>query len=130
MHLTAAGFDVVLMETRHVKGALKAMPIKTDRRDAFGIARACFRWAGSGRCTANPCQHREMRAVLTTRKAILNAAIKIEQSVRGVLRNFGLKMGQVSKARFEARVRELANGNTMLEAAVGPILRAADRIAR
>ena len=39
------------------------------------------------------------------------------------LRNFGLKMGQVSKARFEARVWELANGNPMLEAAVTPILR-------
>ena len=37
--LTEAGLDVVLMETRQVKGALKAMPIKTDRRDAEGIAR-------------------------------------------------------------------------------------------
>ena len=32
--LTEAGLDVVLMETRQVKGALKAMPIKTDWRDA------------------------------------------------------------------------------------------------
>lgn len=39
MYLTEAGFDTVLMETRQVKGALKAMPIKTDRRDAEGIAR-------------------------------------------------------------------------------------------
>jgi transposase len=38
-HLTNAGFAAVLMETRQVKGALKAMPIKTDRRDAEGIAR-------------------------------------------------------------------------------------------
>ena len=37
--LTDAGFEAVLMETRLVKGALKAMPIKTDRRDAEGIAR-------------------------------------------------------------------------------------------
>ena len=37
--LTEAGHDAVLMETRHVTGALKAMPIKTDRRDAEGIAR-------------------------------------------------------------------------------------------
>ncbi len=37
--LSGAGLDVVLMETRQVKGALKAMPIKTDRRDAEGIAR-------------------------------------------------------------------------------------------
>lgn len=37
--LTEAGLGVVLMETRQVKGALKAMPIKTARRDAEGIAR-------------------------------------------------------------------------------------------
>ena len=37
--MTDAGFEPVLMETRQVKAALKAMPIKTDRRDAEGIAR-------------------------------------------------------------------------------------------
>jgi transposase len=37
--LSKDGFEIVLMETRQVKGALKAMPIKTDRRDAEGIAR-------------------------------------------------------------------------------------------
>ena len=36
--LTKAGFDVVLLETRHVKAALSAMIIKTDRKDARGIA--------------------------------------------------------------------------------------------
>jgi transposase len=30
--LTNAGFDVVLLETRHVKAALSAMIIKTDRK--------------------------------------------------------------------------------------------------
>ena len=37
--LNDAGFETVMMETRQVKAALKAMPIKTDRRDAEGIAR-------------------------------------------------------------------------------------------
>ena len=36
--LHEAGFDVVLLETRHVKAALSAMAVKTDRRDARGIA--------------------------------------------------------------------------------------------
>jgi transposase len=36
--LQKAGFDAVLLEMRHVKAALSAMAIKTDRRDARGIA--------------------------------------------------------------------------------------------
>lgn len=36
--LTAAGFEAVLLETRHVKAALSAMVVKTDRKDARGIA--------------------------------------------------------------------------------------------
>jgi transposase len=32
--LTQAGFEVVLLETRHVKAALSAMTVKTDRKDA------------------------------------------------------------------------------------------------
>lgn len=37
--LAEAGAPVVPMETRQVKAVLKAMPVKTDRRDAEGIAR-------------------------------------------------------------------------------------------
>ena len=36
--LAEAGFAVELLETRHVRDAFKAMPIKTDKKDARGIA--------------------------------------------------------------------------------------------
>ena len=36
--LTQAGFETVLLETPHVKAALSAMTVKTDRKDARGIA--------------------------------------------------------------------------------------------
>ncbi|MGY2804008.1 transposase [Bradyrhizobium sp. USDA 4506] len=36
--LKGAGFETVLLETRHVKAALAAMTVKTDRKDARGIA--------------------------------------------------------------------------------------------
>ena len=121
--LTDAGFEVVLMETRQVKAALKAMPIKTDRRDAEGIARLLqMGWFRPVHCKTVSSQ--EMRALLTSRKSVKNAIINVELSLRGVLRNFGLKLGPVSKGRYEARVRELIAGNAMLEAAAGPILRA------
>lgn len=121
--LTDAGFATVLMETRQVKGALKAMPIKTDRRDAEGLARLLqMGWFRPVHCKSMSAQ--EMRALLSARKAVQQAKINLELSIRGVLRNFGLKMGRVAKGRFDARVQELAEGNPMLEAAAKPILAA------
>jgi len=115
-HLTEAGFDTVLMETRQVKGALKAMPIKTDRRDAEGIARLLHMgWFRPVHCKSISAQ--EMRALLSSRKAILQAIVALELSIRGVSRNFGLKMGRIAKGRLEDPVQELAEGNVMLQAA-------------
>ncbi|RWP55861.1 transposase [Mesorhizobium sp.] len=37
-HLVDEGFPVVCLESRHVKAALGAMTVKTDRNDAQGIA--------------------------------------------------------------------------------------------
>ena len=36
--LKRAGLEAVLLETRHVKAALSAMTVKTDRKDARGLA--------------------------------------------------------------------------------------------
>lgn len=121
--LTEAGLDAVLMETRQVKGALKAMPIKTDRRDAEGIARLLH----LGRFWPVHCKSvsaQETRAVLDARKAIQQNMIALEMSLCGLLRNFVLKVGAISRGRFETRIRELADGNPMLETATEPMLRA------
>ncbi|WPZ23521.1 IS110 family transposase (plasmid) [Sulfitobacter faviae] len=121
--LKEAGFELILMETRQVKAVLKAMPVKTDRRDAEGIARLlCMGWFRPVHCKSVSAQ--EMRALLSARKAVQKALLDIEQSLRGVLRNFGLKLGPVSKIRYEARIRELVAGNSALEAASAAILRA------
>ena len=94
--LTDAGFETVLMETRQLKGALKAMPIKTDRRDAEGIARLLqMGWFRPVHCKSVSSQ--EMRALLTSRKSVQDALINMELSQRGILRNFGLKLGRISK---------------------------------
>lgn len=107
--LGEAGLDPVLMETRQVKGALKAMPIKTDRRDAEGIARLLhLGWFRPVHCKSVSAQ--EVRAVLSARKAIQQTMISLEMSLRGLLRNFGLKVGAISRGKFESRIRELADG--------------------
>ena len=93
MDLSDAGFETVLMETPQVKAALKAMPIKTDRRDAEGIARLLqMGWFRPVHCKS--VSSKEMRALLTSRKSVQDALTNLELSLRGVLRNFGLKLGQ------------------------------------
>jgi transposase len=64
-----AGLPVELLETRHVRDAFKAMPAKTDRKDARGIAQLMrpgrFR---SVHCKSLPAQ--EVRARLTVRNLL------------------------------------------------------------
>jgi len=89
------------METRQVKGALRAMPIKTDRHDAEEIARPLhLGWFRPVHCKS--VSTREIRAVLGSRKAVQQGMIALEMSLRGLLPNFGLKVGAISHAAMRA----------------------------
>lgn len=116
-HLYAAGLDTVLMKTRQVKGALKAMPIKTDPRDALGIAQL-IRMGWFCPVHRKSVSAQEFRALLGARRTLQKSMISIELSMRGMLRGFGLKLGQITRRRLPERARELAGGNEMLIAMV------------
>ena len=125
--LTRAGFEAVLLETRQVKAALSAMTVKTDRKDARGIAQLLrMGWFRPVHCKSPPAQ--EIRALLVGRKLLQSKLRDVELSIRGILRGFGLKVGEVSKGRFAARIRELVTGQPMLERVVEPMLRAREAL--
>ena len=124
--LAEAGFDAVLLET-HVKAALSAMVVKTDRKDARGIAQL-LRMGWFRPVHAKSPAAQEIRALLVARKLLQAKLLDVELSIRGILRGFGLKMGEVSKARFVARVRELVAGQAMLERIMEPMLRAREAL--
>ncbi len=121
--LIAAGFETVLLETRHVKAALSAMTVKTDRRDARGIAQL-LRLGWYRPVHAKSASAQEVRSLLTARKLLQGKLLDIESGIRGVLRGFGLKVGTVSRGRFEARILDLAAGHAMLETVAGSMLAA------
>jgi transposase len=109
-----AGLAVELLETRHVRNAFKIMPVKTDRKDAHGIAELMrLGWFRPVHCKSMEAQ--ETRAMLTARKLVQKALHEVEMSLRGVLRGFGLKVGKVAPTQFEARIRELVEGHPSLE---------------
>jgi len=83
--MAQAGLAVELLETRHVRDAFKAMPVKTDRNDARGIAQLMrLGWFRPVHCKSLPAQ--EVRALLTARKLVQAKRHDLEMSLRGILR--------------------------------------------
>ena len=67
--MKAAGLAVELLETRHVRKAFEAMPVKSDRNDARGIAQLMrLGWFRPVHCKSMDAQ--EVRATLTARKLV------------------------------------------------------------
>ncbi len=107
------GLAVELLETRHVRTALATMPVKSDRNDARGIAQLMrLGWFRPVHCKSIGAQ--EVRAVLTARKLVQSKLLDVENSVRGILRGFGLKVGKTTNRSFAGRVRELAADHASL----------------
>src|SRR5467141_5386910 len=116
-----AGLAVELLETRHVRDAFKAMPVKTDRNDARGIAQLMrLGWFRPVHCKTLAAQ--ETRALLTARKLLESKLHDVEMSLRGILRGFGLKVGAPTPKQFEERIWELVAGQPNLEAIAGALL--------
>jgi transposase len=114
---------VVLLETRHVKAALSAMTVKTDRKDARGIAQLLrMGWYRPVHAKSSPAQ--DTRALLVGRKLLQSKLLDVELSIRGILRGYGLKVGEVSRGRFEARIQVLIAGHVTLLTVIGEMLAA------
>jgi transposase len=110
-----AGLAVELLETRHVRDAFRAMPVKSDRNDARGIAQLMrLGWFRPVHCKSMDAQ--EVRAVLTARKLVQTKLLDVENSLRGILRGFGLKVGKTTPRSFAGRIQELVDGQPNLEA--------------
>src|SRR6516162_340567 len=117
------GLPVELLETRHVRAAFKTMPVKTDRKDARGIAQLMrLGWFRPVHCKSLPAQ--EVRALLAARKVLQTKNHDIEMSLRGVLRGFGLKVGPTTPRTFATRIRELVAGHTTLSTIAEALLAA------
>ena len=74
-----AGLAIELLETRHVRNAFKLMPVKTDRKDARGIAQLIrMGWFRPVHCKSVAAQE--------TRSLLQSKLHDIELGLRGTLR--------------------------------------------
>jgi transposase len=119
--LAEGGLPVICVETRHMRAVLKAQINKTDRNDARGMAQM-MRVGLYRPVHVKTLRSQKLRMLLTHRKLLQSKAIAIDNDLRGTLRNFGLKVGMVGAARFEARIKELIENFPDLAVLVEPLL--------
>jgi len=119
--MAEADLPVICVETRHMRAVLKARINKTDRNDARGIAQM-IRVGLYRPVHVKTLRSQKLRMLLTYRKLLQSKAIAVENDLRASLRNFGLKVGMVGSARFEARVTDLVESLPDLRVLIEPLL--------
>ncbi|KJS44211.1 MAG: transposase [Roseovarius sp. BRH_c41] len=120
--LKAEGFDVVCMEARQVSAALSAMRNKTDRNDARGIAQI-LRTGWFSPVHMKSREAHGVRALLSTRKALLSKTIDLANEVRGLLKIFGIRLPKTVKhGSFDGVVRPMIEIDEVLAHAMLPLL--------
>jgi transposase len=72
---------------------------------------------------------RDLRLMLSARDSLGGRIRALDNSVRGLLRGFGLRVPTGARGRFCDLVRDLLAGNPVLEAAIFPLLSARDTLA-
>lgn len=104
--LASRGFAAVVIEACHTHVALTTMRNKTDRNDALGIAQL-MRMGWFKVVHVKSLEAQRLRMLLGCRRSVVRKLVAMENEIRGTLRAFGLKVGNVSRGRFPARVLQL-----------------------
>jgi transposase len=120
--LQFAGFEVVCMEARQVKSALSAMRNKTDKHDARGIAQL-LRSGWYSRVHIKSMASHRVRALLSSRRAVLAKCIDLENEIRGIFKVFGIKLPpRLGHGAFDPKVRPLIEVDDLLSQSLLPML--------
>jgi transposase len=119
--LRQASLPAICIETRQANAAMRTMPNKTDRNDARALAQIMRTgWYREVHVKSRQC--RLWRSLLVARRTVLNEMRSIENVVRAILREAGIKLGTPARAAFADRVRELAGTDVLVMPLVEPLL--------
>lgn len=121
--LVESGFETVCIETRHAQRFLSSRPNKTDRSDAHGIA-DMMRLGHYRPVHVKSRASQLLRTTLIARKKFVDHMLAIEDTIRGLLKVHGLKIGAVHRNRFAERVSDLLANVPDLRVAIEPLLEA------
>jgi transposase len=119
--LRVAGLPAICIETRSANAAMKTMPNKTDRNDARALAQI-MRTGWYRQVHVKSRQSRLWRSLLVARRTVLNEMRAIENVVRAILREAGIKLGTPARTAFAGRVREMTGDDPLILPLVAPLL--------
>ena len=127
--LRALGLPVICIDARHAKAALSLQINKSDRNDAVGLARIMqCGWYKEVQVKSLPCH--EVRAVLNSRAQLVKIKCDLENQIRGLLKNLGLRIGKAGGNVFRRRAEELVVEHPLLQEAVRPLLGVRETVRR
>lgn len=114
---------IVCLDARHAKAALAMRINKTDANDALGLAQV-VRTGWYREVAVKGMAAQELGMLLVARAQLITQRQAIANTIRGLLKTFGLTIPRGSKGLFEGRVRAAAEGNDALLAILEPLLAA------
>jgi transposase len=121
--LRAAGVAVICIDARHAQAALSMRLNKTDRNDAAGLAQL-MRMGWYREVQVKQLAAHGDSALLMSRALLVRQRCELENQVRGLMKNFGLRPRATKGKAFEQSVRSLAARCAALKEVVIPMLSA------
>ena len=103
--LERLGHEAIVIDSRKARGVIRTKK-KTDRLDARNLAKM----SRTGWYTVvhrKTPSARAMRTYLQARQGLVHAALAQGSRIRGLLRANGIKLGQVGRSGYAARVKQL-----------------------
>jgi transposase len=105
------GFDVVCLDARHARAALKMRINKTDQNDAEGLAQI-VRTGWYRSIHVKSFDSHRARAILGARTQLVGMTTRLSNHIRGVLKTFGLLPGAMRGLPFDRKVEVLLEGRS------------------
>ena len=115
------GFDVVCLDARHARAALKMQINKTDQNDAEGLAQI-VRTGWYRSVHVKSFDSHRARAILGARTQLVGMTTRLSNHIRGVLKTFGLLPGTMRGLPFDRKVEALLEGRFDIALIVRPML--------
>jgi transposase len=107
--LREQGVAVVCIDARQAHQSLKAMKAnKTDPHDAAGLAQLARTGFYKEVHVKSPAAH-GVRAVITARGHLVEARVRLDNTIRGLCATFGIRLGIGQGERFIARMRAVVD---------------------